>query len=296
MIFTQHLKQLLTLHYVYPLTVNKLHALLTPDDLLGHLENISSEKLAVVLKISIEKATKIIAEYRIMLQHPLQQAYMNDNIFPLPYTHPLYPKQLFELIDPPTVLYLKGNSQLLQNHHHIAVIGTRKATAYSATAMNYILPPLVEKNYTIVSGLARGADTMAHKLTIALGGQTIAVLGHGFHHLYPQENKTLADTMAKNHLLMTEYPPYIHPNKWTFPARNRIISGLSQALVVTEAALRSGTMITTGHALEHGKDVFVVPGPITSKLSEGTNLLLQEGATPVWNGYQIVEALQMFSR
>ena len=108
------------------------------------------------------------------------------------------------------------------------------------------------------------------KSAIEYGGKTIAVLGHGLFHLYPKENAALAQKMAENHLLLTEYPPYVKPERWTFPMRNRIISGLSDAVVVTEAADKSGTMSTVEHALDHGKDIFAVPGPITSTVISRT--------------------------
>ena len=296
MIKTSYIHELLALHYVYPLTVNKLQKLLSPVNLLPQLETIPTRDLAVALNITMDKAATIQQNYRAVVQHRLQDAYDADNIYPLPYTHMYYPQSLLELIDPPTVLYVKGNLQLLANTKKVAVIGARNATNYSAVAMDYILPPLIDQQYIIVSGLAKGADTLAHEKTIQYGGHTIAVLGHGFYHMYPRENRYLAKEIATNHILLTEYPPYVKPEKWHFPMRNRIISGLSRALVVTEAAMRSGTLITTEHALEHGKDVFVVPGPITSQLSMGTNKLLQEGAIPIWNGTQIVEELQLFSR
>ena len=132
---------------------------------------------------------------------------------------------------------------------------------------------------------------MAHEAAIAYGGKTIAVLGHGLFHLYPKENKFLANEISKNHLLITEYPPYVTPERWTFPMRNRIISGLSNAVVVTEAANKSGTMSTVEHALDNGKDIYAVPGPVTSRLSDGPNKLIDEGAQPLWNWYQIVESL-----
>lgn len=294
MIFTQHTQELLALHYVYPLTLNRLQKLLSPNDFLKQLETVSPRELANVLDISKDRAGKILQSYKKVIQRPLQEAYTTRHIYPLPYTHPAYPKSLFELLDPPSVLYIKGDSNILLNLKRVAVIGARKATDYSRIAMDYIIPPLVENKCIIVSGLAKGADTLAHEATIFFGGQTIAVLGHGFHYLYPKENDALARKLANEHLLITEYPPYVKPEKWHFPMRNRIISGLSQGLVVTEAALRSGTLITTEHALDHGKEVFVVPGSITSELSKGTNLLLQEGAIPIWNGYQIIDTLQFF--
>lgn len=296
MIYTSHTEQLLALHYVYPLTVKKLQAILSPIDYLPNFESIHPTDLAALWHISVDKASQIVKHYSDIRQYPLQAAYLAEHIHPVPYTHQEYPASLFELIDAPAVIYVKGDRQLLVNPKKIAVIGARKATAYTLTALQNILPPLIEQQYVIVSGLAIGADKLAHEATIAYGGQTIGVLGFGFHHMYPKENALLAQTMALEQLLITEYPPYVKPEKWHFPMRNRLISGLSRALVVTEAALKSGTMITTEHALDHGKDVFVVPGPITSKLSMGTNKLLQEGATPVWNGYQIVEELRTFSR
>jgi len=190
---------------------------------------------------------------------------------------------------------VKGQYSLLTNKKQIAIIGSRKATAYSKRALDLIVPSLVQSGYTVVSGLAKGADTMAHRATIDMGGHTIAVLGHGFNYLYPRENQILAKEMANQQLLITEYPPYMKPEKWHFPMRNRIISGLAQALVVTEAALKSGTLITTELALEQGKDVFVVPGPIDATQSKGTNQLLVDGAIPVMNGHQIVESLDLFS-
>jgi len=226
---------------------------------------------------------------------PLEEAYARANIFPIPFYHPYFPAQLFEISSPPTVLYVKGQYSLLTNKKQIAIIGSRKATAYSKRAIDLIVPPLIQREYTVVSGLARGADTMAHRATIDMGGHTIAVLGHGFNYLYPSENRILATQMAEHQLLMTEYPPYMKPEKWHFPMRNRIISGLSQALVVTEAALKSGTLITTELALEQGKDVFVVPGPIDATQSKGTNQLLFEGAIPIVNGHQIIETLDLFS-
>ena len=157
--------------------------------------------------------------------------------------------------------------------------------------MSLIVPPLVENNTVIVSGLAKGADAMAHKAAIFYGGKTIAVLGHGLFHLYPYENKELANEISENHLLISEYPPYVKPERWTFPMRNRIISGLSDAVIVTESASKSGTMSTVEHALDHGKHIFAVPGSVMSSLSEGPNKLIDEGAQPLWNGFQVVGSL-----
>lgn len=289
------LKQLLTLHYVYPLPLNKFQRLMAYIETLDRLAECSASKLATVLNLTESKATVLKANYLRMLTVPLLEQYQQHGITPIPFTSEYYPQKLLQIYDPPTILYGKGDVSLLKNPKKIAVIGSRKATHYSVQALELILPPLIEKDYVIVSGLAKGADSLAHKATLHYGGKTIAVLGHGLFHLYPKENEQLAQQIAQHHLLLTEYPPYVGVQKWHFPMRNRIISGISDALVVTEAALRSGTLITTEHALDHGKDVFVVPGPITSEQSQGTNKILKDGAIPVWNGYQIIDELQMFS-
>lgn len=295
MILAMDTQRLLALHYVYPLPLQKLQRLLSPVNILSEFENIQYDEIAKVLQISANKAYQLSQSFRQIMTTSFEEIYAQANIVPIPFYHPYFPAQLFEISSPPTVLYVKGQYSLLSNNKQIAIIGSRKATAYSKRAIDVIVPPLVQRGYTVVSGLARGADTIAHRATLDVGGHTIAVLGHGFNYLYPAENRILAKQLAENQLLVTEYPPYMKPEKWHFPMRNRIISGLSQALVVTEAALKSGTLITTELALEQGKDVFVVPGPIDAMQSRGTNQLLLEGAIPVIDGHQIIETLDLFS-
>lgn len=288
--------ELIALHYVYPLTLNKLQKLLEISHSIKNIKNLSSSEFSKILSISTKSAENILLNYHRMLKNNLLDAYTSANINVIPFNNEYYPTKLMECIDPPTILYAKGDISILKNPKKIAIIGSRKATNYSEMAMDLIVPPLVENNFVIVSGLAKGADSLAHNAAIKYGGKTIGVLGHGLFHLYPKENKKLADEMEGNHLLLTEYPPYVGVQKWHFPMRNRIISGISNAIVVTEAALKSGSLITTEHALEHGKDVFVVPGPINSEQSKGTNSLLREGAIPIWSGHQIIEELKLFLR
>ncbi|WP_107837894.1 DNA-processing protein DprA [Metasolibacillus meyeri] len=290
----EEIQQLLALHYVYPLPLNKLQRLLYEIETLQQLPLISAKELAKILQIQLQTAQTLQINYNKAVKTSFKAYYEQCSIHAIPFLSEHYPKSLLQLHDAPTVIYARGRLDLLQQIRKIACIGSRNATNYSTIALQSILPPLIAEQYVIVSGLAKGADTLAHRMTIELGGQTIAVVGHGFAHIYPKENKQLTAKIAEEHLLLTEYPPYMGPKKWHFPMRNRIISGLSCALVVTEAAMKSGTLITTDHALEHGKDVFVVPGPIHSEQSKGTNNLLKEGAIPVWNGQQIVEELQMF--
>lgn len=288
------IQQLLALHYVYPLPLNKLQRLLSEIGTLQQLPTISARELAQALQVQLQTAQTLQQNYIKAVKTPFQTYYKRCHIRAIPFMSKYYPKSLLQLRDAPTVIYAKGQLDLLQYPRKIACIGSRNATNYSIIALQSILPPLIAERYVIVSGLAKGADTLAHRMTIELGGHTIAVIGHGFSYIYPKENRQLATEIANKHLLLTEYPPYMGPKKWHFPMRNRIISGLSCALVVTEAAAKSGTLITTDHALEHGKDIFVVPGPIDSEQSKGTNNLLKEGAIPIWNGQQIVDELQMF--
>lgn len=288
-------EQLLALHYVYPLPMQKWQRLLQHVSTFANLQAYPALELAKILNVKVEKIQLMRTQLMKVSDTSFELYYERLGILAIPYTSALYPPKLLQVVDAPVVLYVKGDATLLQKKKKIAVIGSRNVTSYSQEALALLMPPLVEQDYVIVSGLAKGADTLAHRAAMYYGGRTIAVLGHGLSHLYPKENKQLAERMAKEQLLVTEYPPYVGVEKWHFPMRNRIISGLSDALVVTEAAMKSGTLITTELALEQGKDVFVVPGPITSEQSKGTNYLLKEGAIPVWNGYQIIDELQMFS-
>lgn len=285
-------ERLLALHYVLPIPLNRLQPLLQVDPELEECERMHIHQLSRLLNLTNEKARKFKEAYLKALGTPLIQAYITNNITPLSFNHPNYPKQLSTLYDPPTMLYAKGRLDYLALDHHVAVIGARYASDYSKEAMAFILPPLVKHDVVIVSGLAKGADAMAHQFTHELGGKTIGVLGHGHFIRYPKENNALYDIMEKHHLTLSEYPPYVTPQKWYFLMRNRLISGLSQAVVVTEAKEKSGTVNTLQHALDNGKDVYCVPGPITSLLSLGPNQSLLEGAKPVWNGFQIIEELQ----
>lgn len=285
-------KRLLALHYVYPKSLQKLLPLFADDPDLTRLEKKSPNELMWLLNIKLEQAINLKTSYRKSLTYPLHETYAKYKILPISYQHPLYPESLLELIDPPAVLYAKGDPTLLKNSQRIAIIGSRKATMYTQKALQKIVPPLVEKGYVIVSGLAKGADAMAHQKTIDLGGHTIAVTGSGFLHPYPKENAGLNHIIEESHLVLTEYPPYVKPEKWNFPMRNRIISGLSKGIIVTEAQIKSGTLSTIEHALDHGKDIFAVPGNIDSLLSEGPHKLIVEGAKPVWNGWQVLEEYQ----
>lgn len=186
-----NLQQLLALHYAYPLTVNQLQRLLHIIKTLDELKFISASKLAQIIGIQEQTARTVKAVYMAVHQIDLMEQYEAAGIEVIVHTSNLYPEKLLQLFNPPAVLYVKGDSQLLMAQKKIACIGSREATSYSAEAFKRIIPPLVENQCVIVSGLAKGADTLAHRATIHYGGKTIAVLGHGFQTIYPKKMRVL---------------------------------------------------------------------------------------------------------
>lgn len=217
--------------------------------------------------------------------------YEENEVFILTYFDELYPDRLKQIYNSPWVLYMKGRIDLLQEKRSLAVVGMRQATSYGREAIHMLLPPLLKEGYTIISGMAAGIDTLAHCIAVECEGSTIAVLGGGLFHIYPKDNTALALRMMKEQLVISEYPPFMKPERWMFPMRNRLISGLSAGVLVVEAKEKSGSLITVHHALEQGKDVFAVPGKITDMQSVGTNLLIQEGAKLVLHYKDIISEI-----
>ena len=203
-----------------------------------------------------------------------------------------YPANLRQISDAPAVLYYKGNL-LPADDLAMAVVGSRYPTVYGKQVTEKLVTELVVSGLAIVSGLARGIDSIAHRAALDAGGRTIAVLGSGVDLIYPPENKKLADEVVKNGALVSEFPLGFPSVPSNFPARNRIISGLSLGVLVTEAAVDSGSLITAGQAAEQGREVFAVPGPITSKMSEGANNLIKEGVHPTTNASDILQILDI---
>lgn len=203
-----------------------------------------------------------------------------------------YPELLRQIFDPPPVLYFRGEL-LPSDKQALAVVGTRRITSYGREVTQMLVRDLAEYKLTIVSGLARGVDALAHKTALDSGTRTIAVLGSGVDVIYPLQNKQLAEEIIKNGALVSEYPPGTEPIPGHFPARNRIISGLSLGVLITEADEKSGSLITAGFALEQNREVFAVPGPIYSKLSLGPTELIKQGAKLVSKPWDIVEELNL---
>lgn len=198
----------------------------------------------------------------------------------------VYPLALKQIYNPPTLLFYQGNLELLELPK-LAVVGTRNASKTGIHSIQKLIKEL-GNSFVIVSGLARGIDTAAHVASLKNGGKTIAVIGTGLGQYYPKENRELQQYIAKNHLLLSEYAPDEPALKYHFPERNRIIAGLSRAVLVVEAKLRSGSLITCERALEEGRDIFAVPGSILDGKSDGCHHLIQEGAKCVTSGFDIL--------
>src|SRR3989344_1950325 len=203
-----------------------------------------------------------------------------------------YPANLRSVSDAPAVLYYKG-SLLAQDDLAIGVVGSRNATVYGRQVTEKLVSNLVMSGLAIVSGLAKGIDSIAHRAALEAGGRTIAVLGNGVDLIYPPENKSLAERIIGNGALVSEFPLGFPSVPANFPARNRIISGLSLGILVTEAAIDSGSLITAGCAAEQGREVFAVPGAITNKMSGGTTKLIKEGVNVVSEISDILEVLNI---
>lgn len=264
---------------------------LTPSQLLSadrsKLETIKGLNKKVIKNIISSRSDLSFAEKEIQLikNHQIHIVTIIDDD---------YPAYLKEISSPPIILYLKGNRNVL-NKRKIGVVGSRKCSSYGVKNTRKLCASLgAYQDICIVSGLAMGIDTAAHQGTLDANGSTIAVLGNGLAHLYPPQNKELADNIInKGGALISEFPLDTSPKKENFPKRNRIISGLSECIVVTEAASRSGALITANMALDQGRCVCSMPGKIDSLTSTGTNELIRDGAKIVTSHADILEEMMI---
>ncbi len=202
-----------------------------------------------------------------------------------------YPTQLKNIPEMPYSLHLKGRSDLFKNKI-VAIVGSRKSSAYGNEVAYKVGKILSNHGYTVISGLANGIDTYAHKGALEGNGSTIAVIGSGIDYIYPKENTKLFLDITKKGLIISEFYLGTKPINYNFPRRNRIISGLCDFLIVIEATHKSGSLITVNHAIKQGKDVLAVPGEIFSKTSEGTNMLIRDGAYPLISINDLYEYLE----
>ncbi len=203
-----------------------------------------------------------------------------------------YPESLRDIPQSPPVLYLRGELTD-QDLDGVGIVGTRRYTSYGRQVAEEVSRYLAREGFTVISGLARGIDGFAHRAALEGGGRTIAVLGSGVDHIYPPEHRELAGAIAQSGCVLSDYPLGTPPEGQNFPPRNRIISGLSRAVVVIEAGQRSGALITAKYAGDQGREVFAVPGPIYAPQSKGTNMLLKEGAHPVLQPEDILDVLRL---
>src|SRR5689334_5343762 len=202
----------------------------------------------------------------------------------IPISDPRYPARLKEIFDPPIALFVRGRAELLDSIM-LGVVGTRRPTAYGVAATERLSADLAQAGLTITSGMARGIDTAAHRSALSVGGDTVAVFGCGVDLVYPAENRKLAEELSNRGLLVSEFPMGSPAYPQNFPIHNRVISGMSVGVMIVEGAQYSGSAITARMALDQQREVFAVPGNITSKVSWGPNLLIKQGAKLVqeWN-------------
>ncbi len=199
-----------------------------------------------------------------------------------------YPKRLMQINNPPAVLFVKGRKESLVYENMLAMVGTRNASAYGTRNAFKLSFDLAKNGFTIVSGGALGIDTYSHKGVLQADGSTVCILGCGINYRYLQSNAAMREQILRKGAVISEYAPDVHASKYTFPLRNRIISGMSKGVLVVEAGKKSGSLITVELAMEQGRDVFAVPGDISSSVSMGTNELIKDGAIPVTSAEDVV--------
>lgn len=269
------------------LNLQKQHLLL---DRLKTIENIYDAKredfknFDFLTSAETDRLLEKDLEYALMRYEMLK----DKGVFILTIDSTDYPDSLRHIFLPPTVLYAKGRAIDLNARLCIGVVGTRKATAYGKSTAAYLSEELAKNGIVIVSGMALGIDTKAHEGALKAGAPTVAVLGCGVDIAYPKSNTNLLKEVEKTGMIISEYPMGTPPMKFRFPERNRIISGLSQGLLVVEADIKSGSLITARLAAEQGRDIFAVPGNINSVYSKGTNLLIKDGAKIVTSPEDII--------
>lgn len=247
----------------------------------------------VAAGIPVKAAAVMVAERKTVNPDRELQRLISAGFKAVHVNEDFYPKMLSKVFDPPAVLYYHGNLAVL-DQLCVSLVGSRKATAYGKAVADKLSGDLASLGVTVVSGMARGIDTSAHLGALRVGGQTAAVVGCGLDICYPPENKRLRDEIERQGVILSEFPLGTPPKPPHFPMRNRIISGLSLAVVIVEAAERSGALITADFALEQGREVLAVPGSINNPLSRGCHRLIKEGAAMAESALDILATLGIF--
>lgn len=256
----------------------------------GSVENLYNAN-SIILRMSTALTAKQINSLETTDIHEADEiiySCQQNNWQIIDYDDDRYPERLKEINNPPAVLYLDGNLPDIDNLVTVGIVGTRKASEYAVKVTHIMSMGITEAGALVVSGGALGVDTAAHKGALMAKGKTIAVLGCGLGTDYLNENKSLRNVIKENGALITEYPPFTKASRYTFPARNRIISGLSLGVLVVEAGVKSGSLITANYALEQGRDVFAIPGSVLSLDFAGTNKLIDDGAMVVTKPEHII--------
>jgi DNA processing protein len=264
-------------------------------DYFGNLEKAWHANRAELIASGLDNNTvdSIVTKRPLISLDAEMEKLEKHNVKVLTWNMPEFPSKLKEIYNVPPVLYVKGEFSIPEDEWAIGVVGTRRVTSYGRQVTEHIVRDLAQNKITVVSGLARGVDSVAHRTALETGGRTIAVLACGLDIIYPPENRKLAQQIIEQGALMSDYPLGTIPKSENFPPRNRIISGLSLGVLVTEAGEKSGSLITARLALEQNRDVFAVPGNIFSPMSKGTNHLIQDGAKLARDAQDILEEFNL---
>jgi len=284
-----HLEDYILLNMVDSLGFKKLESLLKFYTEPSRILNAPKEKLAAIEGVGDVIAGKIAALKRKELDRELKLM-EKRGVYAISVFDANYPQNLKNSYSPPIVIYVRGGIKP-EDADAVALVGSRMPSHYGIATCERLSSDLASRGITVVSGMARGIDTAAHTGALR-SGRTIAVLGSGLNQVYPPENKKLADEICGKGAVISEFPMDTPPNRFNFPRRNRVISGLSLGVIVIEAGKNSGALITANFALEENREVFAVPGRIDSKVSTGTNSLIKEGAKLVERAEDIIEEIQ----
>lgn len=275
-------KQYLRLLYS-GLTTQQIYKLI---DQFPEFFTVNNSKQIAVLRtflttIKINNYHKLIRNFTSLNDTDIAHHLQSSHVSIITIDHTAYPQILKEIADPPFILFYRGQCDLFRNIHTIAIVGSRKASAYTTKVLRSLYPAFKNQDLTVVSGLAKGADHIAHQLALEYRIPTIAVLAFGHLAHYPEETITTRKAIERTGLVISEYPPFQQVRKYHFVQRNRLISGLAKGLFITESTIRSGTQITVDCALDQNRDVYVAPGDMFNVLTQGNMCMAQQGAKVV---------------
>ncbi|MBD3233813.1 MAG: DNA-protecting protein DprA [candidate division Zixibacteria bacterium] len=290
--FSEHIYDYIGLSLIPGIGEIRFHRLISHFKTASAVFDADIQELMEAGKISLNRANVLKAGYNQRDVESKLSKLKDCNISIITLEDADYPENLRQLNDPPPLLYFQGEIKYADSHC-IAIVGSRKASPYGKSMTTRISEELVDAGFTVVSGFARGIDTIAHRTALDCDGKTIAVMGCGIDVVYPSENKELFTRITQSGCIISEFEPGKPPEARNFPKRNRLISGIASGVVIVEAAIKSGALLTANHALEQGREVFAVPGPVNSPSSEGTNNLIKSGAKLTTSINDILEELKI---